>query len=587
MSVVVCWLRKALRLHDNPALLAASRDAVASQQPLLVCFLADANLVAAVGRPRRRFLMQALVDLDTRLRAVQSRLAVFSTGDLLASRERELEFECVDNLDRSAASMAAAAAFVSLVETLKVSAVHFELCSEPYGSQRDRAVIATLSKRKIPVKRWASATLVDPRHMARVASQSAPLTYQRFQTLFDQCGGAAAPLPAPTQLAPPPAALFADDRHSPAVAGAPIILADGPLRSDEQTFLVGGETAGLARLADMTRDAAWVGRFEKPKSSPYALKPASTTQLSPYLKFGCVSPRLAFARLRECEALCKSPSQPPVSLVGQLLWREHFMLAAAAVGPRFGQIEGNPVCRQIPWSDNEALFAAWRDGRTGYPAIDAAMRQLRQQGWLHHLARHHVACFATRGDLWLPWPKVAAVFDELLLDGDFALNNANWMWLSASAFFHQFGRVYSPVAFARQYGAEACAYVRKFVPEVAHLSDKHILEPWTAPSDVQQRLYQTYPRRVVDHDVVRQENLDKMGAAFKNDALKARNTVTVPFYRPYDDACDTAAEIASLLSSVSGASSSSSSSSTASASASTASSRTASERPTTKKARTK
>jgi deoxyribodipyrimidine photolyase len=321
---------------------------------------------------------------DCKRLARDCRLCVFSTDQLLAGgvSSHAPPIECVDGLDPSAASMRAAAAFCGLVTLQHVVSVHFELCSEPYGSQRDRAVIATLSKRD----------------MARISAQAAPLTYARFQQLFDKAGGAEAPLPAPTRLAAPPVALCIDDRHSPAVAGSPIILADGPVRSDEHSFLVGGETAGLARLAEVTRSAAWVGKFEKPKSSPYALSPPSTTLLSPYLNFGCVSPRFVYARFRECEALCKSHSEPPVSLVGQLLWREHFMFTAAAVGPRFGQIEGNPVCRQIPWIDDQARFVAWRDGMTGYPAIDAAMRQLRQEGWLHHLARHSVACFATRGE---------------------------------------------------------------------------------------------------------------------------------------------------------------------------------------------
>ena len=88
--------------------------------------------------------------------------------------------------------------------------------------------------------------------------------------------------------------------------------------------------------------------------------------------------------------------------------------------------------------------------RTGYPFIDAIMTQLREEGWIHHLARHAVACFLTRGDLWLSWERGQAVFEEWLLDADWFLNSANWMWLSCSAFFHQYYRVYSPVAFGKK-----------------------------------------------------------------------------------------------------------------------------------------
>jgi cryptochrome len=88
--------------------------------------------------------------------------------------------------------------------------------------------------------------------------------------------------------------------------------------------------------------------------------------------------------------------------------------------------------------------------KTGYPFIDAIMTQLRTEGWIHHLARHAVACFLTRGDLWCHWEEGQKVFEELLLDADWALNAGNWMWLSASAFFHQYYRVYGPVSFGKK-----------------------------------------------------------------------------------------------------------------------------------------
>ena len=175
--------------------------------------------------------------------------------------------------------------------------------------------------------------------------------------------------------------------------------------------------------------------------------------------------------------------------------------------------------RQIPWGADAALLAAWEAGRTGYPWIDAAMTQLRTQGWLHHLARHAVACFLTRGDLWQSWEAGAAVFDRLLLDADWALNNGNWQWLSASAFFHQFFRVYSPVAFPKKYDATG-AYVRHFLPGarapprprrtaapaaltrlvlplavLARMPDKYIYEPWKAPAAVQQAAGRAAPLR--------------------------------------------------------------------------------------------
>ncbi len=204
----------------------------------------------------------------------------------------------------------------------------------------------------------------------------------------------------------------------------------------------GGETEALARMDKYVSqaNADWVRRFEKPNTSPNSIDP-STTVLSPHLKFGCLSARRFYWRLKEVEGK-KKCSQPPVSLMGQMMWRE-FYYAAAAGTDNFHKMEGNPVCKQIDWDTNEEYLKAWSEARTGFPFIDAVMTQLRREGWIHHLARHSVACFLTRGDLYVSWEEGQRVFEELLLDADYALNAGNWMWLSASAFFHQVNRRHS------------------------------------------------------------------------------------------------------------------------------------------------
>jgi len=109
-------------------------------------------------------------------------------------------------------------------------------------------------------------------------------------------------------------------------------------------------------------------------------------------------------------------------------------------------MKGNPICRQIQWEKNGEFLQKWEMGQTGFPAVDAVMNQLRLEGWMHHLARHLVACFLTRGHLYHHWEAGRDVFDKYLIDADYALNNANWMWLSCSAFFSQYWKVYSPVS---------------------------------------------------------------------------------------------------------------------------------------------
>lgn len=173
-----------------------------------------------------------------------------------------------------------------------------------------------------------------------------------------------------------------------------------------------------------------MANFERPRMNANSLL-ASPTGLSPYLRFGCLSCRLFYFKLTDLYkkvlsevrvdflkyskiffliilfcfySQVKKNSSPPLSLYGQLLWRE-FFYTAATNNPRFDKMEGNPICVQIPWDKNPEALAKWAEGRTGFPWIDAIMTQLRQEGWIHHLARHAVACFLTRGDLWISWEE--------------------------------------------------------------------------------------------------------------------------------------------------------------------------------------
>lgn len=260
---------------------------------------------------------------------------------------------------------------------------------------------------------------------------------------------------------------------------------------------------------------------------------------------------------------------PPTSLEGQLLWREFYICHGFSF-PNYDRMAGNPVCRQIAWQDDPELLRRWEEGTTGFPWIDACMRQLRAQGWLHHLGRHAVACFLTRGDLYQSWERGARVFDRLLVDSDWALNNGegqvvsphgwwrhqtesahshpggpcsgaqschpslaacllpdvsrlpsvagNWMWLSASAYFFQFFRVYSPVAFPKHTDPDG-DYVRRWVPELANFPKAYIYEPWKASKQNQRKwgceIGSDYPEPIVDHAAVSKLNMARHKAAYE------------------------------------------------------------------------
>jgi cryptochrome len=184
-----------------------------------------------------------------------------------------------------------------------------------------------------------------------------------FLKVVDSLGDPVAPAQDPPAAlpAPAPSALRCGDTES----SVPSLAELGYPAEGGATPFRGGETVALARMADYLSDHDWVAKFEKPKGNPAAFSPRpSTTVLSPYLKFGCLSPRLFHAKVAAIYRLRAGHTQPPVSLRGQLLWREFFYCAAAAT-PNFGRMEGNAVCRQVTWQDNEDFVKAWEESRTG------------------------------------------------------------------------------------------------------------------------------------------------------------------------------------------------------------------------------
>jgi len=486
---VIHWFRKGLRLHDNPALLAAVERAAKDGLLVRPVYILDPWFVknARVGPNRWRFLQQSLVDLDNRLRGLGSRLYV-----VRGSPEEQLE---------------------TLLKEWKAVALTWEEDTEPYATKRDARVSALCKRLGVEVLAKLGHTLYSPDQLVAKNKGQTPLTYQKFIGLAASLGAPPKPSPAPSSL--PKLGKEEEGQH--------MVPSLHELGVDEkslgQCLHPGGETAALERMdikVCMTR-AKWVRNFEKPKTSPNSLEP-STTVLSPHLKFGTLSCRELYWRLDSIYR-GQSHTQPPVSLHGQLLWREFFYCVGANT-PNFDKMVGNSVCRQIPWDANSEKLAAWAEARTGLPWIDAIMTQLRTEGWIHHLARHSVACFLTRGDLWQSWEEGMKVFEELLLDADWSLNAGNWMWLSASAFFHQYFRVYSPIAFGKKTDSSG-AYIRKYLPKLAKFPDKFIYEPWTAPLAIQKAagcvIGTDYPRPMVDHAVVSKENMGKMKAAYDRD----------------------------------------------------------------------
>ena len=437
--------------------------------------------------------------------------------------------------------------------------MYFEKDTEPYALERDSAITDLCSKHGINLATSLGHTLYDPEVIRKANNGLCPSSYGKFLSIIDklpkisEC--ARDPKKGEIQSFPNLKEFLAKEIKYKGNSSIPTIdevvdANDEKIEEKPTHFLIGGEAKGLETLYTYLSDKKKTAEFQKPNTSPAAFNPASTTVLSPYLKFGSVSIKKFYFELKKVLKDYKGKvSQPPMSLMGQIYWRE-FFYTNSYLRKNFHQMVNNSACKEIDWhlqsdpfsipskndiynnnnysssknyenkenlisninkkksaSEIQAIenLIAWKTGRTGYPWIDALMIQLKQEGWIHHLGRHCVACFLTRGDLYINWELGMQVFDELLLDADYALNAGNWLWLSGtSVFFTAYFRLYSPVAFGKKYDPNG-NFIRKYLPQLNHFPKEFIYEPWKAPKTLQNKLGCVigvdYPDRIVIHEV--------------------------------------------------------------------------------------
>ena len=260
----------------------------------------------------------------------------------------------------------------------------------------------------------------------------------------------------------------------------------------------GGETAGRRRMsAFLSRDlGCYAGNHD-------ALAIDRTSRLSPYLRFGCVSPRELEERL---------PGGPAAAeFRRQLAWRD-FYAQLLLHHPRNARSEFQDRYRgRIRWSYAKRAFESWCEGRTGFPLVDAGMRQLRREGWMHNRARLVVGSFLTK-DLGIDWRWGERWFMRWLIDGDEANNNGNWQWIASVGADPQpvFRRIYNPARHQERYDPDG-TYVRRYVPELGRVPLEFLAEPQAMPLELQREIGcvigEDYPAPIVDHLLAREEAL--------------------------------------------------------------------------------
>jgi deoxyribodipyrimidine photo-lyase len=271
-------------------------------------------------------------------------------------------------------------------------------------------------------------------------------------------------------------------------------LSDLGLQQEVEDPLPGGEKAGRKRMLEWVKNG--VHEYDRQDQ----LAENKTSRLSPYLHFGCISPR-------ELESLV-----PDGAFRRQLAWRDFYHHVIHHF-PGNAKREFQERYRDLRWSYAEKAFEKWTQGQTGFPLVDAGMRQLLREGWMHNRARLVVGSFLTK-DLGIDWRWGERWFMRLLIDGDEANNNGNWQWIASVGVDPQpaFRRIYNPARHMERFdpGGE---YVRRYVPELRDVPDEYLAEPWEMPQEVQEEagcvIGRDYPGPMVDHKAARQEALER------------------------------------------------------------------------------
>ena len=450
----VLWLRRDLRRRDHPALLAA-RDA-AGDGELVVAFVVDPRLWDRGGPARRAWLAATLEATD---------LAFDGALTLLHGDPRVV-------VPQLAARVGAAS-------------VHVTRETTPAGRRRDEAVSTRLREAGVAWVETGTPYAVGPGLVVNGTGDP----YKVFTPFSKAWRAHGWPEPAPTPHRLP---LGAGSKAPDAVAAIRAALSAPGLPELPPT----GEDAALRRWRAF-RDGA-LPAYGEDRNRPDV---HGTSRLSPYLKLGVLHPRTLLADLAGVRGKGAQVYET------ELAWRE-FYADVLWHNPHSAWHDLRPELSRLRYDSPEDAIEAWKAGRTGYPIVDAGMRQLLSQGWMHNRVRMITASFLTK-DLHVWWGVGARHFLDHLVDGDIASNNHGWQWVAgtgtdASPYY----RVFNPVTQGLRFDP-AGDYVRRWVPELAHLPGAGVHEPWDAPDGYAHG----YPERIVDHAAERVEALARLEAA--------------------------------------------------------------------------
>ena len=457
-QTILFWHRKDLRITDNLGL----NYACEKTTKVIGIFCLDPHILSQedIAPARVHYMIGCLKELSQNYQKLGGRLLIFK--------------DTPQNI------------IPQLAKQLAVEAVYWNLDVEPYARHRDEELNNKLVEQGIKVKTFWDQLLHPPGEV--LTQNKTPYTvYSPFWRNWEQLAKAA-------PVAPPTDLLGLDEKEEQIVKSLGSI--DLPSAKDlgfiweSELMLAGGETSALDRL-NYFCDSLLV-YYDENRNFPAV---DGTSLLSAALKFGVIAPRTLWQRSVEELENCQSDEARNNIIAWQkeLAWRE-FYQHCLYFFPELAEGAYRDHFQNFPWENDEKKFQAWCEGKTGYPIVDAAMRQLNETGWMHNRCRMIVASFLTK-DLIIDWRWGEKYFMQKLYDGDLAANNGGWQWSASSGMDPKPLRIFNPASQAQKFDPEA-EYIRQWLPEISSLDTGDLVTGKILPIEAQSC---GYPSPIVDH----------------------------------------------------------------------------------------
>lgn len=455
---VIVWFRRDLRIDDNPALFHAAEAGC----PVIPLFIFDKELIRSLPSDGAAFNFQAeaLAELEESLKALGGRL-VARRGDVYKVHE-------------------------SLIREIQPAALYYNRDYEPYARERDLKVESLYRRYDTEVKTFADVVVHEPPEV--LTGQGTPYV------VFTPYANAWKKLDHPKPLRKPKS-MKTPGLRTDGVLGAGEL---GRKTSISEPAVRGGEKEASRLWRRFLRSQ--IHDYAKSRDIPSV---EGTSRLSAYLRFGCISIRRV---LDDCSKLRNEASPTAVSAAGkyvdELIWRE-FYQAVLYHYPKLLSQSYRAEFESMPWKLDERMFDAWCRGLTGFPLVDAGMRQLNRTGWMHNRVRMVVASFLTK-DLRHDWRLGASYFEKKLIDIETASNNGGWQWAASTGVDPKPLRIFNPRLQAERFDPQGL-YIKAYVPELSRVPVRYIHAPHTMPPSLQKEsrceIGKDYPAPIIDHAI--------------------------------------------------------------------------------------